>query len=32
MYESHWSLLRESMWSLTSPSVGRTSGAEKFRS
>jgi hypothetical protein len=30
MYENHWSLLRESMWSLTSPSVGRTSGAENF--
>src|SRR6266403_4354315 len=32
MYESPWSLLRESMWSLMSPSVGRTNGAEKSRS
>src|SRR3982074_511859 len=31
-YEDLRLLLCESMWSLTSPRVGRTSGAEKFRS
>jgi hypothetical protein len=31
-YEGPWSILDESIWSLTSPRVNRISGSKKFRS